>query len=281
LSATSALSRAQAEPEATSVFEKTETFAQWNADYYAPRAQRYYDRAIKRMLTCLAAQPGDLILDAGCGPGDHSIRVAKQGYRVHAIDISRTAITEAKRRAQREHLASNVTFDCADLTQLPFADASFESVFSWGVVIHIPQIERALTELVRILKPGGRLALYVTNHRAWDYRIVNATRRAARRPRASFTTGTLGSGCWYQLHEERLWVWRLDVHALTQYMATLGMHRTHRLAGSLTEIHCRLKGPIRDLLLRVNNVWYTTRLPVRPCVTNLLVFEKRQSARVR
>jgi SAM-dependent methyltransferase len=256
------------------VFDKIETFTQWDEDYYSPMARRYYDQAIAHMTKFLGVQAGDAVLDAGCGPGEHSIRVARDGCLVHGIDLSHPVLEEAQHRVQKAGLEGKIRFEYGDLTNLDIDDESYKYVFSWGVIIHIPELERALSELARILKPGGRLALYTTNASAWDYIVLGAARAVARRSHPALEKSQLGRGCWYDLNEERLWVWRIDVEALTRRMESLGFRRTQRIAGSLTEIHCRLKGVLRQLLLCVNSTWYALGLPAGPCVTNLLVFEK-------
>ena len=258
-----------------SVFEDLKTFKDWDRDYYPARARRYYDRAIAEMLRCLEVKAEGLVLDAGCGPGEHAVRVARNGYRVLAIDFSAAVLEEARGRAQANGLADRIQFERGDLTSLRFADASFDRVFSWGVVIHIPEIDRALAELARIVRPGGRLALYVTNDHAWDYAVVDTVRRLRRRPALPLRRTVLGEGCWFDTDQGRLWVWRMDVDGLTRHMNGLGLVRTHLLPGSLTELHVRLRGTMRDPLLWLNDAWYALRAPARPCVTNLLVFQKQ------
>jgi SAM-dependent methyltransferase len=141
-------------------------------------------------------------------------------------------------------------------------------------VINIPTIERALSELTRILKPGGRLALYVTNDRAVDYAVLKLLRFLLRRSQPKLETAPLGRGCWFEFEGDRLWVWRINVRALTRHLESLGLRRVLRTAGSLTELHSRVGEPLRSLMLRLNNVWHRLHLPTGPCVTNLLVFEK-------
>jgi len=225
-------------------------------------------------LQYLEAKADDRVLDAGCGPGEHAIRAARAGHRVLAIDFSTAVLDEARRRAQRAGLADRIEFERGDLTALRFADASFDRVFSWGVIIHIPEIERALSELARILSPGGKLALYVTNRRAWDYALLDALGPLRRRRTPPLQKTPLGEGCWYDTPKGRLWVWRIDVEGLTRHMAQRGLTRTHLLPGTFTELHVRLHGAMRAPLLWINDAWHALHGPARPCVANLLIFEK-------
>src|SRR5438270_199859 len=82
--------------------------------------------------------------------------------------------------------------------------------------------ERALDELARVVEPGGRLALYVTNDSALDHRLEAAARALIRRPLRGLEALPLGRGVWYEMHGEPLWVWRIDAAALTRYLEGRG-----------------------------------------------------------
>jgi SAM-dependent methyltransferase len=209
-------------------FELQQTIDAWDSDYYHPIAERYYDRVLPRMLELLVAMPGETVLDAGCGPGVHSIRVARAGLKVKAIDISGTMLAEARRRVERAGVADSVEFARGDLTRLGFPDEALHRVFSWGVIIHIRDIERALDELVRIVAPGGRLALYVTNASAWDHKIETAARSLLRRPLRGVERLPMGRGVWYDWKGERLWVWWIEARALTRHLKARGMETIAR-----------------------------------------------------
>jgi 2-polyprenyl-3-methyl-5-hydroxy-6-metoxy-1,4-benzoquinol methylase len=139
----------------SSVFEQASTIKSWDDDYYHPIARRFYDRAVSDMLTLMAIPKGANVLDAGSGPGAHAIRVARAGYQVTAIDISLLMLRTAQDRAAKAGLLHEIKFQQEDLTRLSFPDASFRHIFSWGVIIHIQDIDRALDELARILMQGG------------------------------------------------------------------------------------------------------------------------------
>lgn len=192
----------------TKVFEAKSTVEQWDEDYYHPIALKLYDRAIPDMLAAMEVETGGTVLDAGCGPGVHSIRVAKAGYSVRAIDISETMLSQARQRAELEKVGDRIKFEQQDLTQLDFPDNSFRYVFSWGVIIHIPDADKALDELARIVEPGGKLALYITNQAAADHKIESFMRSVVGKPLTGLQHLQLGDGVWYDMNEEKLWVWR-------------------------------------------------------------------------
>jgi SAM-dependent methyltransferase len=261
------------EPD-SAVFEQRATVESWDHDYYHPIAERYYDRAIATMLGLMGAGAGARVLDAGCGPGVHSLRVVRAGCRVCAVDNSQTMLQEAQSRIAGAGLGSAVEFRREDLTRMTFPDASFRYVFSWGVIIHIREVDSALDELARVVEPGGKLALYVTNGGAWDYKVESILRLVLRKPIRRHSLA-LGSGTWYDMHGDRLWVWQFDIPALSSELEKRGLRLRHRLIGQFSEIQRRLGGLPRRLLLRTNNLCFRLRLPPGPAVTNLLIFEKR------
>jgi SAM-dependent methyltransferase len=256
------------------IFEQRATLDSWDLDYYHPIAERYYDQAVSLMLALMGVAPGAQVLDAGCGPGVHSVRAARSGCRVCAIDISQTMLEEANARIHAAGLDSGVEFRQEDLRRLSFADASFDHVFSWGVIIHIHDIETALDELARVVSPGGTLALYVTNRNAWDHKLESLLRFVMRKPVANRQSLPLGNGAWYEMHGQKLWVWQFDIPELERQLEARGLRPIHRVAGEFSELQRRVKGPLRRILLRLNNLYYRLRLSPGPAVANLLVFQK-------
>ena len=100
---------------------------------------------------------GRTVLDAGCGMGRHARQIAPFADTVVAVDFS-DAIDEAARNVADQ---PNVQCVQGDLTRLPVADGTFDFVFSMGVLHHIADTRGTLEGLVRALKTGGRLRLYL------------------------------------------------------------------------------------------------------------------------
>lgn len=259
------------------VFEKEATIDQWDDDYYNPISLWLYDKAISDMLRFMEIDKGKTILDAGCGPGVHSIRAANAGMRVCAIDISGAMLKHAKKRAEVAGVSDKIEFHQKDLTNLDFPDESFDYVFSWGVIIHIPEAEKALDELARIIKPGGKLALYLTNKTALDHKLESFARFMIRKPLKGMQKLALGDGIWYDMNGEKLWVWRFDAAAVSDHLASKGFRLKKRQIGELSEFQRRFKGILRRILLRLNNLAYRLRFPARIAAATLFVFEKKKS----
>lgn len=100
---------------------------------------------------------GRLVLDAGAGTGRHAYYAARDGADVVAVDIG-PAIEVARRNTAE---LPNVLAVQADLYELPFADGTFDFVYSIGVLHHLPDPPAALRELLRVLRPGGDVTIYL------------------------------------------------------------------------------------------------------------------------
>jgi ubiquinone/menaquinone biosynthesis C-methylase UbiE len=257
------------------VFELKETVKSWDDDYYHPIALRFYDRIVADMLKWMGAGGGSRVLDAGCGPGIHSIRAAKAGCTVHAIDLSTTMLEDAKQRVSKAGFSDKVTFEIADLTALHLADKSYDFAFSWGVVIHIPPpgATEALKNLARIIKPGGRLALYLVNRTAVDNKLESLIRKLIGRPLVR-EKHSLGNGVFFDMHGEKLWLWHFDNDSLVKLMNESGMCLVKRVGGEFSEIQRRMPRFLRPLFLYANNFAYRFRAPASLAYCNLWVFEK-------
>jgi ubiquinone/menaquinone biosynthesis C-methylase UbiE len=115
------------------------------------------DRVFERLVAASGAQPGEKVLDVGCGTGYFSRRVARAvspAGTVVGIDPSEPMLDYAT-----AHAPANCTFRAAAAEDLPFGDASIDLIVSSLAFHHIPTEHRAdaVREMFRVLRPGGRL----------------------------------------------------------------------------------------------------------------------------
>ncbi len=105
----------------------------------------------------LNLQKGERVLDVACGTGNLAIPAARTGADVTGIDIAPNLVEQARARAASESL--DCRFDEGDAEQLPYADSSFDTVFTMFGAMFAPRPGITAAELVRVCRSGGRIAM--------------------------------------------------------------------------------------------------------------------------
>lgn len=117
--------------------------------YMAPGAREFFVR--------LDVAPGAELLDVGCGAGQLALLAAGAGARVTGIDIAPNSLEQARKRARAQGL--NIHFDEGDVEAMPYKNDSFDVVVSLFSAMFAAQPGKAAGEMLRVLRPGGRLIM--------------------------------------------------------------------------------------------------------------------------
>ncbi len=117
--------------------------------FFTPITGRLFDP----LLDAVRVVPGTRLLDVATGPGHLPARAAERGAVPVGVDVADAMVTRAR------ELYPMLEFHRGDAEELPFADAEFDAVTANFLLPHLARPERAMAELVRVLAPGGRLAL--------------------------------------------------------------------------------------------------------------------------
>jgi len=121
----------------------------------------------KKLLDFLEIKKGSILLDAGCGRGIYLRRMVKE-YGIYGVgtDISTESINYAKSRWRNEKLK----FIVSDVCKLDFKDNRFDFIVSMDLFEHLVDKTKAMKELVRVLKPGGKILIHAVN-RNYNYTL--------------------------------------------------------------------------------------------------------------
>lgn len=169
----------------------------WTAGGVPPAAARQAPYHLHVMQQAVAAPPfRGLVLDAGCGDGVDLANVGlTDGCRVVGVELSNGGIRASAARiaaVPKAHLVQG------SVLRLPFADATFDAAYSYGVVHHTADPEQAVRDIVRTLKPGATLLLYVYeqfDRRSWRWRIALGAVNAVRRPISRWPPAAIRKFC--------------------------------------------------------------------------------------
>jgi SAM-dependent methyltransferase len=118
---------------------------------------RIIEPAAVAFIERLALAPGTRVLDVACGSGNLALPAARAGASVTGLDIAPNLIETARNRAQAAGLT--IEFEEGDAESLPYADASFDVVVTMFGAMFAPRPDVAAAELLRVCRPGGRVAM--------------------------------------------------------------------------------------------------------------------------
>jgi ubiquinone/menaquinone biosynthesis C-methylase UbiE len=252
----------------------------WESDYLNPDLDKFYDRAFQKIVEAIEPASMATILDAGCGYCYHAVRLADAGLQVTGVDFSSSALAQARPYLDQRGLSGRVDLRQADLLQLPFENDAFDFVNCWGVLMHIPELERALTELARVVKPGGKVIIMENNVDSFDVvvgeRIIRSVKHLIGRPLNDRTRVDRGIEEWNQEDKGGLMVRKLDINWLERFYADQGLQLVDRFAGQFTELYTNVPTkPLKRVVYAFNRMWLERIRKPGLALGNILIFQKK------
>src|SRR6266849_6212106 len=194
------------------------------------------------------------ILEIGVGLGSDHLRFAQNGNRMTAVDLSREHLRHARRHLAMEGLSTEAVY--GDAEQLAFSNGSFDTVYAFGVLHHTPDIRAALSEVHRVLRPGGTAIIGLYHLHSWFFWVHTA-----------LVNGMLKGGLWkkgprklmseieYRKNPNsatpivRVYS-RRQVTKLFGRFSRLELRTCHVEASHFSQLHFLLRGVSRDRLER-------------------------------
>ena len=267
-------SKTRVEPKST--LQAMDVHESWSRGFRSAENDAFYGLAFDFIARTFGDPAAARVVDAGCGSATKSLQLARRGYRVRALDFSEAILVEARREAEKAGLADRIEFGTGDLTALAEPTASAQRVLCWGVLMHVPAVEKAVAELARIVAPGGMLIVSEGNKRSLQALSLSTLKRLLGKERAEIVHAPAGKEFWEQTRTGRLMTRQADIPWLIAEFERHGLRLRERRAGQFTEIYMILPWkPLRTLVHAFNNFWFRV-FPgfAGGAFGNLLVFER-------
>jgi ubiquinone/menaquinone biosynthesis C-methylase UbiE len=128
------------------------------AEVFGDYAVSYRVRFAESLMRLVSAGKGDLVIDLACGPGTLALRFAPQVRRVYGLDLTPAMLSSARNTATKDGIV-NLDFTLGDAQNLPFPDRSLDIAVTSYSLHHVPDPERVVSEMARVVKPGGRVGI--------------------------------------------------------------------------------------------------------------------------
>jgi 2-polyprenyl-3-methyl-5-hydroxy-6-metoxy-1,4-benzoquinol methylase len=250
--------------------------ALWESGFRSPRNELFYELAFEHMLEKVKPLPGSVFLEVGCGPGFHAMRLARRGYKVKAVDFSDAVLDMARENARAAGLEHLIDVGREDLVDLSYDDHTFDYALCWGVLMHVPEVERAIEELSRIIVPGGHLIVHEGNVHSPEAIAILAAKRMTRRPGLRRTPA--GVEHWKETSAGPLLTRRANIPWLIAAFERQGLLLRSRLPTQLTELYVKPRWEwMKNGMYTLNDYW-SRRVGISwLAVGNTLLFQRAGS----
>lgn len=269
---------ADARGEPKSTLQTMEVHDGWTRDFRTPENDRFFNMAFDYIAECFGPPGEERVLDAGCGSGTKSLHLARRGFRVLGLDFSAAILEPARQAAAVAGLAGRIEFQQGDLTALSLPTGSLRRIVCWGVLMHVPAVEKAVAELARVLAPGGTLVVSEGNMRSIQAMKLRWLKWLLRHERAEVVRTAAGIEFWEETGSGRLMTRQADIPWLIGEFCRHGLTLAQRRAGQFSEIYTMLPWkPLRSLVHAFNHLWFRGIRLGGPAFGNILVFGKPES----
>lgn len=255
---------------------KWDVHQQWECDYRTGENKKFHELVFDYIADELnRGNNTPVILDAGCGICDYAVCLAKRGFLVHAVDFSEGILEKAREYVRAEALENRIQIQREDILSLSFEDDRFDHVLCWGVLMHIPDLEKAISELARVLKPGGRLIISEGNMFSLESIVLRSLRRLAGRHAGTYRTTPAGVESWSDDPTDPLLTREANVRWLLARLKSKGIYVRRRVSGQFTHMYIRIScRTLRSLIYWFNRFWFKWIKIPHLAQGNILILQK-------
>jgi ubiquinone/menaquinone biosynthesis C-methylase UbiE len=256
---------------------KPDVHEKWEGGYRTAENESFYELAFDDIIDALRPPEGATFLDVGCGPCAHSVRLARRGFNVRAVDFSESALKMAAEYVRARGLEDRISLQRESLLELSFPDESFDYILCWGVLMHIPEVGRAVAEIARVLKPGGVLVVSEGNKASLEAVGVRGLKRLLGREKAEVKETPEGVEYWKAVGDDALVTRQANVDWLVESFARHGLAVERRVAGQFSEAYTMVSAaPLKKLIHGFNSFWFRRVKSPGLAYGNILFLRKKR-----
>jgi len=259
-------------------FQEADIHRQWEDSYGTEENAKFYEQVFNYIASVLNAQKNSTILDVGCSTGTHSIRLVKRGFSVLAVDYSEYVLKIAELNLQDSSLKDNIKLQHENILSLSFAARTFDYILCWGVLMHIPDIEKAISELDRVLKKDGILVISEANMFSLQSIILRSLKLLLGKEKATVKKTAAGLEYWSLTSSGKLLTREANIRWLKRQFKSKGFTIKKHVSGQFTELYTKFSfGLTIKFIHYFNYLWFKyVRIP-HLAFGNIIILEKHRT----
>ncbi len=258
-----------------SALGKRDIHEEWRDNYRTPENEHFYRMAFAHIVDVFGPPEGSRIVDTGCGSCAKSRHLADLGYEVLGTDLSEEALLMATESLAGTEYESRITLRRENITDMTFDDGSVEYAVCWGVLMHVPDVKAAVSELCRVTRSGGKVAVSEGNFRSLQSVVLRGLKNLLGKERADVIQTPAGIEYWEVTDEGRLMTRQADIRWLITEFEKNGMSLVSHRAGQFSELYWVVSSSsLAELIHIFNRFWFKVVKRPRLAFGNILIFEK-------
>lgn len=250
----------------------------WDKAYHTSENDKFFAQVFAFITRVVNAPRDATFLDAGCGSCAHSIRLANHGFRVEAVDFSESALRMGEAKVKSKGLENRIKIQQEDLCALSFEDETFKYILCWGVLMHIPHLEKAICELARVLKAGGTLVVGENNMYSLQALIRRGLRGCLGKEREDINRTPAGLEFWWPINNvDMLMTRHANIRWLIKRFESKGLTVKKRVASQFTDSYTKVSSHVlKRFISSFNDLWFRyIRIP-HFALGNIVILEKEE-----
>ena len=248
----------------------------WIDKYRSKDNVNFFKLVISYILSLLKVKKNAKILEVGCGTCTKSIILAEHGYNPVAADLSEVVLKRAEANIMASGMQDNISLKCENILSLTYEDESFDYILCWGVLMHIPDLEMAVSELSRVLKKDGVIIIAENNMFSLQSLLFKAVKFLMRKDNKNVKITQAGKESWSDTDEGALLVREMDLRWFKNKLTSSGFSVERHMSGQFWELYTLFSSPIIKKMIHAFNYWWFKYIKTHHlALGNIIIFRKK------